>query len=298
MAYTFLGLTNRLCKALNEVELTSTTFASASGFYAEFKDDINRAIMDICLHKIYDWPFLHDTKTFNTADGTYEYTIDTDVMAADWTSFIISCDHLTISSITQSSGTATVTTSSSHNFETDDIVYIYGATPTGYNGHVTITVTSATEFTYSVDSALTSPATGTLKVIPPYKEAKLSFISWEKYCENDRIKDKQTLPENYSTPSRVTRKPNNDTLVLSPIPDRVYKVAYDAYIFPTPLSSHSDVPIIPAQFEQQIVDQALHHAYMFRDNMEQAQIAADRAKKGIEAMHRLLVPLNKSYRAG
>ena len=41
MAYNFLGLVNQINRRLNEVELTSSNFASATGFYAQAKDSIN-----------------------------------------------------------------------------------------------------------------------------------------------------------------------------------------------------------------------------------------------------------------
>jgi hypothetical protein len=300
MAYEFRGLVNRICKAFNEVELTSSQFIDSTtlGVYSEYKDAVNRAIFDICMAKLYDWPFLYSSQTFNTASGTNEYSVDSSVMSADWTSFTISRTALSVTSITRSGTTATVTTSASHNFESNDRVYISGATPAGYNGNVSITVTGATTFTYTVDSTLTTPATGTIVVYPPYEQQKLTFISWEKYQEYDQINDRNSLPTEYSVPSRVTRKPNNSTLVLSPIPNRVYRINYDSFTFPTPLEDPDDVPVIPSQFEQVIIDRALHYAYMFRDNFEQAQIAEDRAKKGIENMHRILVPMNKFMRIG
>lgn len=71
-----------------------------------------------------------------------------------------------ISSITQTSGTATVTTASAHGYSRNDVVTIAGADQSGYNGSATIlTVPSTTTFTYSVDSATTSPATGTMTVV-------------------------------------------------------------------------------------------------------------------------------------
>lgn len=69
---------------------------------------------------------------------------------------------LSVSSLTQSGGTATCTTSASHNLSTGDWVYIEGANEAEYNGIVQITVTGATTFTYEVDSGATSPATGTI----------------------------------------------------------------------------------------------------------------------------------------
>ncbi|MDH3194770.1 MAG: hypothetical protein OEL78_00505 [Hyphomicrobiales bacterium] len=64
-------------------------------------------------------------------------------------------------SLSQSAGTATCTTTASHLLATGDQVVIRGAQPDGYNKVASITVTGATTFTYSVDSGLSSPATGT-----------------------------------------------------------------------------------------------------------------------------------------
>lgn len=66
-----------------------------------------------------------------------------------------------VTSLTQSAGTATCTTTAAHGLSTSDKVVIRGAQPDGYNKIATVTVSSTTVFTYSVDSGLSSPATGT-----------------------------------------------------------------------------------------------------------------------------------------
>lgn len=62
-------------------------------------------------------------------------------------------------SITQAAGTATAT-HTGHGLATNDYVVIRGAQPDGYNKVAQITVTGANAYTYSVDSGLSSPATG------------------------------------------------------------------------------------------------------------------------------------------
>ncbi len=62
-------------------------------------------------------------------------------------------------SITQSAGTATVS-HTGHGLITGDQVVIRGAQPDGYNKVASITVTGANAYTYTVDSGLSSPATG------------------------------------------------------------------------------------------------------------------------------------------
>ena len=63
-----------------------------------------------------------------------------------------------IESITQSAGTATVTTRIPHGLETTATAVISGATQSEYNLTATVTVTSQTQFTYSVNSSVTTPA--------------------------------------------------------------------------------------------------------------------------------------------
>lgn len=71
----------------------------------------------------------------------------------------------TISSLTQTGGTATATTSSAHGYKIGDYVVVAGANQTEYNGESEVlSVPSTTTFTFSVSSGATSPATGTITV--------------------------------------------------------------------------------------------------------------------------------------
>jgi hypothetical protein len=68
-----------------------------------------------------------------------------------------------VTGITRSGSVATATTATPHNYSTGDVVTVSGASPAGYNGTFVITVFSnPNEFTYSVASTLTTPATGTI----------------------------------------------------------------------------------------------------------------------------------------
>ena len=68
-----------------------------------------------------------------------------------------------VASITRSSATATVTTSASHGYSSDDWVTIAGASQAGYNGSFRITKTAATTFTFDLGTLTpTTPASGTM----------------------------------------------------------------------------------------------------------------------------------------
>ena len=47
MAYNFLELVNEINRRLNEVELNTTTFPTATGFYQTAKDAVNSSIRHI-----------------------------------------------------------------------------------------------------------------------------------------------------------------------------------------------------------------------------------------------------------
>jgi len=70
--------------------------------------------------------------------------------------------NLSVTSLTQTGGTATCVTSSAHGLVTGNKVWIKGASPNDYNRIKTITVTATDTFTYPIDSGTSSPATGTI----------------------------------------------------------------------------------------------------------------------------------------
>lgn len=92
MTYNYLGLTNRIMKALNEVEVTQSEFSNADGFCAEAKDAINNAVRDVCIDQNFKWPFLYTEYTQvltvpTVPNNIIKYSIASDAAVVDWTSF-------------------------------------------------------------------------------------------------------------------------------------------------------------------------------------------------------------------
>lgn len=84
-----------------------------------------------------------------------------------------------LSSLTQSAGTATATTASAHGYTTGDTILISGASPSNYDGSFTITVTGASTFTYAVSGSPSSPATGTI-IAAKNMNVSLTFtVPWD-----------------------------------------------------------------------------------------------------------------------
>jgi len=106
MATTFLTLTNDVLRELNEIELTSATFASATGIQSFVKNSINKSINDIANEEP-QLPFFsvapsgetdpfYGNVTVATTAGTRWYTlkagsssITTDFSSVDWDDFYL-----------------------------------------------------------------------------------------------------------------------------------------------------------------------------------------------------------------
>tara|TARA_R110002012_G_scaffold263418_1_gene446135 strand:+ start:39 stop:758 length:720 start_codon:yes stop_codon:yes gene_type:complete len=88
MAYDFLGLVNAINRRLNEVELSSANFATATGFYSQAKDAVNASIRYINQSE-YFWPFNHNTKEQDLVANTTRYAFPTDAKVINFNTFRI-----------------------------------------------------------------------------------------------------------------------------------------------------------------------------------------------------------------
>ncbi len=88
MASSYLQLVNRVIRRFNEVVLTSSNFAAATGFQAFVKDAVNDAIQDINEAEL-EWPFNVNTQTDTLTRGISEYSLPTGYRTADWESFFL-----------------------------------------------------------------------------------------------------------------------------------------------------------------------------------------------------------------
>lgn len=90
---------------------------------------------------------------------------------------------VTVASLTRAGTTATATTLTAHGYATGDYVTIAGATPSGYNGKVKITVTGTSTFTFSCSGALGSPATGAVTAVYQSDAQGGRRVAWVTFAE-------------------------------------------------------------------------------------------------------------------
>lgn len=216
MAYNFLTLVNDVNGRLNEVPLTSTTFANAIGYYSLAKEAVNSSIRKINQEQ-FEWPFNHVTQEDTLVAGTVRYAFQADCKTVDMDSFRIKRNN-----------------------------------------------------SLNVESK------------------KLTLISYEEYLERFVDAEYDTTEGNRAVPYYVFRTPSLQYGVY-PSPDKAYELVYEYYSVPSELTLHSDVPTIPEQFRHVIVDGAMYHVYLFRGDLNSAELSNQRFMAGISDMKTLLI---------
>jgi len=245
---TFLALTNRLLRRLNEVELTTATFANATGFHAEAKDAINDAIREIN-NSEFEWPFNFVSGSQTLSVGQQLYDLDVPINAVDWDSFYLhkqdDANESTVLIINADAGNIT---------QDGTVVSDLGSIISGTS--ISGTTVSAT---------------------------KLMYLDYDDFMQNYKAQD-ENMPQNgYSIP-RFVFKTQNNKFGVTPLPRRSFVVTYEHFSIPDDLSASTDVPTIPDSFSQVIIDGALWHGYMFRENFESARTQEAKFRKGIANM--------------
>jgi len=103
MAYDFLELVNEINRRLNEVELTTSNFATAKGFYAHAKDAVNASIRYMNQAE-YNWPYNHVEQEDTLSVGVSRYAFPHDAKVMDFGSFRIK-ENTTLGNDTEKLGT-------------------------------------------------------------------------------------------------------------------------------------------------------------------------------------------------
>jgi len=216
MAYTYLTVTNEVLRRLNEVELTSSTFPTATGIQSLAKDAVNNAQRDIFMSE-QEWPFSYATTSQTLTAGTKEYALTSGFLSID------------------------------------------------------------------IDTVLID-RNDTLGV----QETHLTPLSYQEYIDRYMERDEQRNSGDYDTPRYVYLTPDYK-LGVSPTPDKAYAVKYTYFKTATELVLHGDVPELPQQFKNVLIDGAVYHLYMMRDNVELASLSNKLVTDGIDKMRTILI---------
>ena len=285
MAYDYLGITNLVISRFNEVALTSAGFTSARGFQTQCKNAVNDSINYINQRE-FGWGFNHDTQTTTLVPGTIRYSIPTNAKHVDYETFRVSKD----SDLGTAGGALTVMDYKEyldlHVTQEDDV------TATLLDGSLNSSATTIT-----VDSTTGFSSTGTLYIeseqITYTGTSSTTFTgctrganSTTAASHSDDVRVAQF--DSGATPRHVVRTADNNFL-LFPYPDKAYELKFEFFKIPTTLSAATDVPAIPEQFQQVIVDGATAYGYQYRGEAQQYQLNFARFEEGIKHMQSILL---------
>ena len=76
---------------------------------------------------------------------------------------------------------------------------------------------------------------------------------------------------------------------ISPSPDKAYTIKFRYFMNYSDITNATDVTRIPESFDTILIDGALYHLYMFKDNIEAAQGAFMAFEKGIKDLQTLYI---------
>ena len=113
----------------------------------------------------------------------------------------------------------------------------------------------------------------------------LIILDYKEYLK--RFVDQEDKSDVGGVPTHVFRTPDNK-FGLYPYPDKAYSLKYEYYVYTTALSAATDVPTIPEQYQQVIVDGATAFGYQYRGEGSEYQLNFSRFEQGIKSMQTLL----------
>lgn len=123
---------------------------------------------------------------------------------------------------------------------------------------------------------------------------RIRDISYIEYLNNYVDQEYETDATRGGVPRFVVRTPDQQFIIV-PQPNEAYEVEYEYYMVPVDLLTYDDIPTVPEQFRHVIVDGAMYYAYMFRDNIEMANLSQSKFENGIKQMRSLLVNENAYF---
>jgi len=120
---------------------------------------------------------------------------------------------------------------------------------------------------------------------------KLNVIAYEEYL-NKYVEQEYNSTSRQGVPKMVAHGPALE-YILTPEPNAAYTLVYEYYRVPVDLELYDDVSSIPERFKHVIVDGAMHYAYLFRGNTQDALVAKEKYQEGIKNMRSMLI--NRTY---
>ena len=116
----------------------------------------------------------------------------------------------------------------------------------------------------------------------------LRFIERDEWYKNHRDDDDTSGTTGRSAPLYVFPS-HGSGYGVSPSPDKTYSLKFRYYLNYTDIIAQGDVTRIPESYDNVLVDGALYQMYMFKDNIEAAQLALMTFERGVKDLQGLYI---------
>jgi len=116
----------------------------------------------------------------------------------------------------------------------------------------------------------------------------LKYIERDEWYKKHRDNDYASGSNGISIPRYIFPSHGNGYGV-SPSPDKAYTLKFRYYQNYSDISAADDVTRIPDSYDTVLVDGALYHLYMFKDNLESSQASFMAFEKGIKDLQTLYI---------
>ena len=174
-----------------------------------------------------------------------------------------------------------------------------------FAGNVSVDISAGTRW-YLLKSGSTSTSTDYAKIdwesfyittqdVPgattPYVQKNLKYIShqeWNRLFQAAENSDASS-EQNYSEPSFVFPSLDGRYFGVSGLPDKTYKVYFNAWVQPTQLSTYNDEIAIPDMWKPVLLDRASYFLHMFKKEFQEATLAERSYNRGLALMRRTLI---------
>ena len=123
----------------------------------------------------------------------------------------------------------------------------------------------------------------------------LGYMDRDEWYASHRDADYTAGASGRDIPTKVFPSHGNG-FGVTPSPNKAYSVKFRYYLNYTDLTLFSDVTRIPQSFDTVIIDGALYHMYMFKDNMEAAATALGTFQSGLKDLQTLFINNFESIR--
>ena len=117
---------------------------------------------------------------------------------------------------------------------------------------------------------------------------RLKVLNYEEYLDKHADIEYNSSSDVRGVPQYVVRAPSRELLFV-PSPDKAYTIKFRYFMNYSDITNATDVTRIPESFDTILIDGALYHLYMFKDNLEAAQGAFMAFEKGIKDLQTLYI---------